>query len=517
MNWLKNAVFYEIYPQSFQDGNGDGIGDFRGIIRRLDYIKELGCNAIWMNPCYDSPFADAGYDVRNYYQAAERYGTNEELRELFEEVHKRGMHILLDLVPGHTSIDCEWFVQSMKAERNEYTDRYIWTDNTWEDPSQEANISGSLRGICDRDGCCATNFFSGQPALNYGFANPEKSWQQGVDEPGPRATKLAMMDVMDFWLDMGCDGFRVDMAGSMIKGDKDGQATVEFWKEVRAFLDEKHPEAAIISEWGRPELSLAGGFHMDFLLAFGPARYQELFRGETPYFCREGKGDIGFFARKYEEYMEQTGGKGLICIPSGNHDTPRIGGRLDAEEIKLVFAFLASMPGAPFIYYGDEIGMKYIKGMKSKEGGYERTGSRTPMQWDAKCNAGFSAAPREKLYLPIDPDPNRPNVAAQQGKEGSLWEEVKKLLHIRQEHPALQSEAGMRFVYAEDHAYPLVYERSCEEETVLVILNPSGRRETCRLSGLSWGEVIYEKNGGASYEDGVLTAEPESAVYLKIK
>lgn len=122
--WLDNAVFYEIYPQSFRDTNADGIGDINGIIEKLDYIQDLGCNAIWINPCFQSPFGDAGYDVEDYYTVAPRYGTNEDLIRLFEEAHRKDMHILLDLVPGHTAVTHEWFKQSMKAERNEYTDRY---------------------------------------------------------------------------------------------------------------------------------------------------------------------------------------------------------------------------------------------------------------------------------------------------------------------------------------------------------------------------------------------------------
>ena len=127
--WLDNAVFYEIYPQSFRDTNADGIGDINGIIEKLDYIQDLGCNAIWINPCFQSPFGDAGYDVEDYYTVAPRYGTNGDLKRLFDEVHKRGMHILLDLVPGHTSVEHPWFKESLKAQKNPYTDRYIWTDN----------------------------------------------------------------------------------------------------------------------------------------------------------------------------------------------------------------------------------------------------------------------------------------------------------------------------------------------------------------------------------------------------
>ena len=197
--WLENAIFYEIYPQSFNDTNGDGIGDFQGIIEKLDYIKETGFNAIWMNPCFDSPFGDAGYDVRDYKKTAARYGTNEDLKRLFDECHKRDMHILLDLVPGHTSVEHEWFKKSMLPEINEYTDRYIWTSNIWEQPEG----LNCIRGISDRDGSAGVNFFSSQPALNYGYAQPKFAYQQKTTDPGPMSTRAAIKDVMKFWLDMG--------------------------------------------------------------------------------------------------------------------------------------------------------------------------------------------------------------------------------------------------------------------------------------------------------------------------
>lgn len=241
--WLDNAIFYEIYPQSFCDSNGDGIGDFNGIIGKLDYIKELGCNAIWLNPCFKSPFGDAGYDVSDYYSAAPRYGTNEDLKRLFDEVHKRGMHVLLDLVPGHTSVEHKWFKESMKAERNAYTDRYVWTDSIWEEPQG----MGCIRGISDRDGSCAVNFFSHQPALNYGFykPDPDKKWQQSMDSEGARATLEELKNIMRFWLGMGCDGFRVDMAGSLVKHDEDNKGTIKLWQNVREFLDREFP----LAEW----------------------------------------------------------------------------------------------------------------------------------------------------------------------------------------------------------------------------------------------------------------------------
>lgn len=359
--WLDNAVFYEIYPQSFNDTNADGIGDFQGIIEKLDYIKELGCNAIWINPCFLSPFGDAGYDVADYCRVAPRYGTNEDLKRVFEEAHKRDMHVLLDLVPGHTSVEHPWFKESMKADRNEFTDRYVWTNNVWEAPEG----MGSLRGISERDGACAINFFSNQPALNYGFyqPDPEKPWQQSFDDEGPQATLAAMEDVMRFWLNMGCDGFRVDMAGSLVKNDQEGKGTIRLWQQVRKFLDAEFPDAAMVSEWGEPDKSLQGGFHMDFLLHFGPSHYNDLFRCDEPFFSKRGKGDISEFVETYKTNYNKTAQKGLICIPSGNHDMDRLARRLQGDELKIAFAFLLSMPGAPFIYYGDEIGMRYVEGL----------------------------------------------------------------------------------------------------------------------------------------------------------
>lgn len=198
--WLDNAIFYEIYPQSFQDTNADGIGDLRGIINRLDYIRDLGCNAIWLNPCFDSPFTDAGYDVADYKKVAPRYGTNEDLKELFREAHSRGLRVILDLVPGHTSVQHPWFLESMKSQPNEFSNRYVWNDDIWDTFEGVQNITGCIRGISDRNGCCAVNFFSTQPALNYGFVNPSKSWQCAPDSKDALATREAIKDVMRFWL-----------------------------------------------------------------------------------------------------------------------------------------------------------------------------------------------------------------------------------------------------------------------------------------------------------------------------
>ena len=508
--WLDDAVFYEIYPQSFYDTNADGIGDFQGIIEKLDYIRELGCNALWLNPCFASPFGDAGYDVSDYYTAAPRYGTNADLKRLFDAAHARGMHVLLDLVPGHTSWEHPWFRESMRAERNESTDRYVWTDSVSEAPEGME----SLRGISDRDGACAVNFFSHQPALNYGFYRPDKPWQQAMDAPGPMATRAAMLDVMRFWLGMGCDGFRVDMAGSLVKNDPEQKGTIALWQDIHGFLAAEFPEAAMVSEWGQPDRALAGGFHMDFLLHFGPSHYTDLFRSEKPYFA--GEGDVSAFVKKYLESAALAGDRGLICIPSGNHDMPRLARTVSGEQAKIAFAFLLSMPGAPFLYYGDEIGMRYVEGLTSVEGGYFRTGARSPMQWDAGVNAGFSAAPSSRLYTPLDDAPDRPTVAAQMADVDSLWHEVQKLIGIRQGHPALQNRGKITFLYAEKDAYPLAYLRETAGETILVVLNPSKRAASFPCA-LSLGDTVYAFGGVVTADGKTLRIPACSAAFCRVQ
>lgn len=507
--WLDNAVFYEIYPQSFKDTDGDGIGNINGITEKLPYIKELGCNAIWINPCFDSPFGDAGYDVADYYKVAPRYGTNEDIVRMFEEAHKLGIHVLLDLVPGHTSWDHPWFKESMKAEKNEYTDRYIWTDCIWEEPKGY----GSLRGISDRNGSCVVNFFSHQPALNYGFYKPDRPWQQAMDAEGPMATRKAMMDVIRFWLSKGCDGFRVDMAGSLVKNDEDSKGTIALWQDVRSFLDKEFPNAAFVSEWGEPDKSLQGGFHMDFLLHFGPSHYNDLFRCEKPYFG--GEGDASEFVKKYMESYEKSERKGLICIPSGNHDMERLAYYIKGDRLKLAFAFLLSMPGAPYIYYGDEIGMRYIEGLTSKEGGYNRTGARSPMQWDDSKNAGFSTADADKLYIPIDPDTSRPNAKAQIEDMDSLRAEVKKLIAVRQAHKPLQNLGDIEFISDGSKGKPLAYIRSFENEKILVVINPSNDAQEISIKN-KVSDIVYSFGKEAEIKDNSIKVNGVSAVFAAI-
>lgn len=517
--WLRDAVFYEVYPPSFLDTNGDGIGDIRGIIRKLDYIRSLGCNALWLNPCFESPFYDGGYDVSDYYSAAPRYGTNEDLKELFSEAHRRGMHVLLDLVPGHTSVEHPWFRESMKAEKNEYTDRYVWTDSPYKRMEDVKGIVSILRGISPRYGTCGVNCFSTQPALNYGFARiTDPDWQQPTDAPGPAATRRELWKIMRFWLQMGCDGFRVDMAGSLVKNDEDKAGTIRLWREIREKLDGEFPEAALVSEWGKPDVALRAGFDMDFFLHFGNTGYMDLFRGPHPFFAGDEKSDITGFAGTFEANQELLADMGLMCMPSGNHDMTRISYQLTGRQLAVAYAFLFAFPGAPFLYYGDEIGMRYLPGLVSVEGGYERTGSRTPMQWDKSANGGFSSAPPSRLYIQMDEEPGRPDVQEQEGREDSTLSLVRRLIALRRAHPALGNLGRLRFLWAKKGKFPLVFVRTDPEETeeVTVVLNPSGQEGFCADFGLADTEVLV-KEGGLPRRcgDGSLAVPPLSFCWLK--
>lgn len=506
-SWLEDAVIYEIYPQSFYDSNGDGIGDIPGIIEKLDYIQSLGVTAIWMNPCFESPFQDAGYDVADYYQVAPRYGTNADLKLLFERARQRGIRILLDLVVGHTSVQHPWFKASCQPERNSYTDYYIWTDAHWKWEMRGFKL---ISGYSDRDGAYVANFFSFQPALNYGFANPDprEPWQQAVDALGPQQVRQEVKNIMHYWLEMGASGFRVDMAASLVKKDYGNRQTIKLWREIRDWLDHEFPEACLVSEWGVPTQAIQAGFHMDFSIPFGMPGYISLFRkpygpgpGTDPYgfsfFDKRGHGNIMEFLDEYLYHYRNTVSKGFISIPSGNHDiNPRLSKGRTTDELELAFLFLLTMPGVPFIYYGDEIGLLSFD-LPSKEGGYNRTGARTPMQWSDGVNAGFSTGTPERLYLPIDPSPARPIVQQQENDPNSLLNRVRKLVAIRKSHSVLQASASFEVLFAQPGVCPLVYQRSNDTESFIIAINPSAQTVDAELpiSATVSPEKIYGPEG----------------------
>ena len=510
--WLKDAVFYEIYPQSFCDSNGDGIGDIQGIISKLDYIKDLGCNALWINPCFDSPFKDAGYDVRDYKKVAPRYGTNEDLYQLFEAAHEKGIHVLLDLVPGHTSEEHQWFRESQREARNEYSDRYIWTDFWLHGAAGMPYIGGES----ERNACYVLNFFKCQPALNYGFLHPSQPWQFSMNHPEPLRTREAMKDVMRFWLSHGCDGFRVDMANSLVKGDDEKKTgTSMIWRDVRRMLDLEFPDAAMVSEWSDPKQALRAGFDMDFYLNYGGVNgYCTLMRDyyydenhDASFFKKDSGGNINRFLGQYLDWYEDTKSVGYISLLTCNHDTTRPRYGLEPDELKLAYAFIFTMPGVPFLYYGDEIGMRFLD-VPTKEGGYTRTGSRTPMQWNREKNLGFSNAAPEEIYLPVDPVEDAPTVADQSADPGSLLNTVKAVLALRHLEEDLQADAEFSVVCSEP-GKPFVYRRG----SLLLAVNPNGQEAAVDLDE-GTRSVIFSIGTG-SLKNGELKVGPQSFLILR--
>jgi len=498
--WLHQAVFYQIYPQTFYDSNGDGIGDLEGIIQKLDYVKSLSVDGIWINPFFESPFHDGGYDISDYYRVASRYGSNEDAKRLFEQAHRRGLKILFDFVPSYTSIEHPWFQQSARQEKNKYSNWYIWTDNIWLNPPR-AYFDLFIKGYGRRNGQFMRNFYWCQPALNYGFVSPQEAWQLSIDHPDVLAMREEMKKLMRFWMDMGADGFRADMAGALVKNahvtpndpsfNKRDEGTKQFWQEIRKIFDTDYPNAFMVSEWSYPVSALEGGFHADFYHWF--AGYNDLLQKESwrilngyseghSFFDREGKGNIKNFLDQYLDQYHKTKDKGYICLPLGNHDLSRLNIQRSEHELEMIFAFSFAMPGIPFIYYGNEIGMRQLYDLPHVEGAYKpRAGARTPMQWNSDKNLGFSTAESDRLYLPMDSAPDAPTVESQQNDLQSLLNRVRSLIQLRKTEPALAAYAEFVPVVARENSYPFVFIRAAGKERILAIFNPADRKETAEF------------------------------------
>ena len=502
--WAHHAVFYQVYPQSFYDSNGDGIGDLQGIIQKLDYIKSLGVDAVWINPFFESPFCDGGYDISNYYKIAPRYGTNDDAKKLFEEAHKRGLKILFDFVASYTSMEHPWFTASAEQKKNKYSNWYIWTDNVWLNPPKEYQ-GAFIKGFGTRNGQYMQNFYHCEPALNYGFAvpDPDQKWELPIDHPDVVAMREEMKNIFRFWMKMGADGFRADMAGALVKSSnsegnqqffkthEDGTKT--FWREIRKILNEEYPDAFIVSEWSYPASALDGCFHADFFHWF--EGYNDLFQKESwrilngvseghSYFDAEGKGDITFFLKNFMEQLDRTVGKGYISIPLGNHDNARLGNNRSDDDLEIMYAFGLTMPGVTFIYYGNEIGMRQMpESWPQVEGSYRpRNGARTPMQWSKEKNLGFSTAAADKLFLPVDPANDAPTVESEERDPNSLLNKTRKLIRLKHTEPALAAYAEFVPLYVKENAYPFIYARAKDKDVILVILNPSGKKSEAEFT-----------------------------------
>ncbi|GAB3272776.1 maltose alpha-D-glucosyltransferase [Arthrobacter pigmenti] len=454
-HWYRKAVFYEVLVRGFADANGDGSGDFSGLIERLDYLQWLGVDCLWVPPFYESPLKDGGYDISDYYSVLDEFGTISDFKRLVSEAHARGLRVITDLPINHTSDKHEWFEASRHNPDGPFGDFYVWSDT--DERYQDARIifvdTEESNWAFDpvRRQFYWHRFFSHQPDLN--FENP--------------AVQKAVFDVARFWLDQGIDGFRADAIPYLYEEEgtncENLPATHDFLKKLRAMVDHDYPGRVIIAEANQMPHEVVEYFgdedgpecHMCFHFPIMPRIFYSLrdqvaapiiqTMKETP--TIPDGAQWGTFLRNHDELTlemvtteEREAMLGWYAPDSRMRANIGIRRRLaplldnSRAELELIHSMLLSMPGSPFLYYGDEIGMGDNIWLD------DRDAVRTPMQWNPDRNAGFSVADPGKLYLPVVQSLvyhyNHSNVEAQLAHSGSLLHWIRQILSIRKAHPA---------------------------------------------------------------------------------
>ena len=483
--WYLNAVFYQIYPQTFCDSDGDGIGDLNGIISKLDYLKELGVDALWLNPIFESPMLDAGYDVTNYYKIHKRYGTLADFKRLLKEAHRRGMKITLDLALNHTSIFHPWFQESRKFKKNKYSNWYVWNENEW-----FPKLPGKwLTNHHGRHESAFSTFHQEQVDLNFGLAILAPNCGNTPKDPGVKALWEEMRNVIRYWLDMGVDGFRCDVPDAVgVKAfTNQPDLSAAFWQYIRKAVDEYGDRMMVAEHWDDDSHAINDlNFHLQFTKNFCllSTHKDTLFSENRQYICGGKVHDpVGFDERITQQNGSVRRKNAAIAMQTSNHDLPRPSTGSEGDDDLTILALAVSLTHntVPFIYYGDELGMKVNPQAPSVEGAAFKAQYRTPMQWNSKKNAGFSAAPKSKIYLPLNPDCKQRNVEKQLKNPGSVLNEVKRLLALRKSHPAFAVTAEKITVLAKKNNPVYAYVRKASGKTVLIAVNPSEQSKTVKL------------------------------------
>jgi alpha-glucosidase len=520
LKWWQTAVFYQIYPRSFADGNGDGIGDFKGMIEKLDYLSDLGVDAIWLSPHFPSPNWDCGYDISNYTNVAPEYGTLDDFKTFLREAHARKLRVILDLVLNHTSDEHPWFLESKSSRDNPKADWYVWVDtppNNW----QSCFDGEAWTYVPERAQYYYHYFMKQQPDLNW--HNPE--------------VKKAMWDAVRFWLDLGMDGYRLDAIGTiyedvnltphnvpfdlaglrraselaqipaekkkiekywydMFKNQWGQPGLHELMKELRAILDEYEGDRMLVGEDDNIAYMGNGNDELHLVFNFPLMRTERI----TPSHIRSNQ-------KERLTQLDALPLKGWPCNTLGNHDCSRIHTRYgdkqhDAALARLHAALVLTLKGTPFLYNGEEIGMTDymltdISQVKDTMGSWyyhaivtdmgvhpdeamQRTAAmtrdknRTPMQWSNKPNAGFSPS-NATTWLPVNPNyKNGINVRDQMHNPSSLLNYYKHLLQVRKNSAALI--AGEYVPLNNTAKDYFAFIRKSNKQTVLVILNFSSKK-----------------------------------------
>jgi alpha-glucosidase len=526
LEWWQSAVFYQIYPRSFSDSNADGIGDLQGIISRLDYLQDLGVDAIWLSPHYQSPQVDFGYDISDYKTVAQEYGDINDFQNLLDGLHQRGMRLILDLVLNHTSDQHSWFQASRSSREDPKRDWYIWRDGKDGEPPNNWNSTfGGSAWEYDpvSDQYYYHFFFKQQPDLNW--RNPQ--------------VKQAMWDIVRFWLDMGVDGFRLDAIGTIFEDEKlpnhKYPLTLEqVYHESRSAatpkeieLAENHWQVMFESQVDQP------GMHellQDLRSLVDEYSGERVLVGETDDIAYYGDGTnelhmvFNFPLMRTNhlnpEWVRSNQQKRLAALPLkawpcntlGNHDSPRVysqygDGKHDGQIARISLALVLTLRGTPFLYYGEEIGMtnfllksidrvldplgQWIYHMEMESSGvsseqgldyavrYSRDQCRTPMQWANAPNAGFSLV-GVQTWLPVNPNyAEGINVEEQQSKKESLLQYYRKLIELRRKNTSL-IKGDFILLHEKEQDY-LAFLRRDETQTCLVVLNMTDRSHTLQF------------------------------------
>jgi maltose alpha-D-glucosyltransferase/alpha-amylase len=522
-NWYQEAVFYELYIRAYKDTNGDGHGDFRGAISKLDHIQSLGVNCVWILPHYPSPLKDDGYDVADYVGVHSDYGTVEDFKAFVDAVHERGMKLVTDLVMNHTSDQHPWFQAARQDKNSPYRDYYVWSDTGKEYPETRIIFLDVEPSNWTYDEVAGQyfwhRFYSSQPDLNYD--NPK------VHEE--------MFNAVRFWMDMGLDGFRADAIPYLYEREgtncENLPETHEFLKKLRQMVEEEYPGRPIIAEsnmWPEDLLPYFGDgdeCHMCFHFPIMPRLYQAIKAGDktpiveiterTPQ-IPEGTAWLTFLRNHDELTLEMVTPEVRQWMWEQYAPEPRmrlnmgIRRRLapllehDKRRWLLIHGLFLTMPGTPIVYYGDEIGMGDNIWLP------DRHGCRTPMQWSAVKNAGFSDA--DETYFPVHDDYTSVNVAAQEDDPDSYLNWTRFLIQTRQAQPALRR-GDFAFVPTMNKAV-LAYTRSTDEQEILCMFNLTDEPQP---AGLHWeGERVdlLARDGGEKTANDPL--QPFAAHWLVI-
>ena len=512
-NWYQDAVFYELYIRAFCDGDGDGHGDFRGAITKLDYVKTLGVDCIWILPMYPSPLNDDGYDIADYKAIHPDYGTLDDFKAFLDAAHEKGLRVVTDLVLNHTSDQHPWFQAAREDPTSPYHDYYVWSETGKEYADARIIFLDTEESNWSFDDKASKffwhRFYSSQPDLNY-------------DNP---AVHDEMLNIMRFWLDMGVDGFRADAVPYLYEREgtncENLPETHAFLKKVRAIMDEEYPGRVLIAEanqWPEDLLPYFGDgdeFHMCFHFPVMPRLYMALKMGDkqplVDILARTPAIPPGTqwmtFLRNHDELTlemvtpaerqwmwEQYAPEARMRLNLGIRR--RLAPLLDNSRARwlMLNALLLSLPGAPIIYYGDELGMGDNIWLP------DRHGCRTPMQWSAEKNAGFSTA--DETYLPVNSDEvygyQKVNVVAQENDPNSYLWATRYLLQVRSQNPALQR--GEMALIGIDNAAVFAYWLTHEENRLLCLYNFSNQQQS----------VSFDLSGYKGYQMTDLLARDKS-------